>query len=244
MWSLGRIRRSLRWCVDLVVEHLAAELSQFPEASRWREQSTETGAIEAAAVDNTPEEPAGWLASSFLGGIFCNSTRTGESCVGPRKPGSSFSESVDFLRVALADPNFNLTLIGSSWGGLCALALVAELGVFPARTIVIAPALRANGPLPALLWPDFVHEIALPCEESSDGKKGLNSGWQRPGKPVLLIQGDADSTVPVEAARAYKERWSEHIRYVEVPDGDHKMVAELQHGGEGGLRHWVEADAI
>lgn len=63
-------------------------------------------------------------------------------------------------------------------------------------------------------------------------------------KPLVIIHGDADEQVPVECSRVFAERFPSLLKLVEIGEGDHRLNAELQHEGEGGLKYWVEVEAL
>ena len=111
----------------------------------------------------------------------------------------SFQACIDVMRSAAAAPPRSAStctvLVGSSWGGAVAAALVAEQS-WTGPAVLLCPALRLKerwaGSGDATLSADAITAAlaALPAERKSS---------------LLLVHGTADETVPVDDSRALSE---------------------------------------
>lgn len=122
----------------------------------------------------------------------------------------------------------SLVIVGSSWGGAVAVKLVEEFGVRPKALVLMAPALGCKAPTGWLSMFGFAYSWLLPdwlpttlLEPSSEVAGGGGAG----GK-VLLFHGTDDDTVPVARSRELK-RTFDHIQYVEIAGGDHRLNAAM-----------------
>lgn len=126
----------------------------------------------------------------------------------------STTERITFSRQDIEMIKTRLILIGSSWGGRCAIKLMEDFAGFePYRVLLLAPALGGAGAIGSYLWPISIPE-SLPCNDR-----------------IMVIHGDQDDQVPVEASRELKQKFPS-IEYREILHGDHKLNSALIQSGE------------
>ncbi len=127
-----------------------------------------------------------------------------------------------------------IVLAGLSTGG----AIVTELLRYSAhRRSVAALILDA----PVLSWPSLLRAQAaerhLPAQAAAltraetrrrigvdPARVGALDRGVGPGRPTLLLHGDADEVVPVEDSRRWAQRHAPDVTYVEVPDAAHECA--------------------
>lgn len=135
----------------------------------------------------------------------------------------------DLLETALHAGFFRAprrALVGSSFGGLVAawasvvhpqlcdrLALIAPAFGFVARH---APSMRIRSE-----WVDVTLSRAILDEAPARRDEDLA---RRLAAPTLILHGERDDAVPIEASRAFA-RLRPETRLVEVPGGDHRLTA-------------------
>jgi pimeloyl-ACP methyl ester carboxylesterase len=127
-------------------------------------------------------------------------------------------------------------VVGSSLGALVALE-ASRRGV-PAPLVLIAPAVgfgpRWTEKLPAGDPLTFFHHAEgrdVPIHRSFfEGLASLTVDRDPPARPVTVVMGAADESVPPELVRETWRRWQESgrladgSRYVEIAGGDHGLV--------------------
>ena len=128
----------------------------------------------------------------------------------------SFEGCLDIQRLALAardqPPD---VLVGSSWGGGVAAALLAE-GAYRGPFVLLCPAIGIREQ-----WVGAdVNRPSLSLESISENLANLPDEIKKCG---LLVHGTADGTVPIEHTRALSERIG--VELLEVEDGSHGLGA-------------------
>jgi pimeloyl-ACP methyl ester carboxylesterase len=109
-------------------------------------------------------------------------------------------------------------LIGSSWGGAVAAALLAE-GSWSGPTILLCPALQAKGRL-------FGSESELFSADAVTARLARLPAALK--ARCLLVHGDCDTTVPLSDSQALAESTS--IALEVIPGGDHTLRLLLPDG--------------
>jgi predicted esterase len=99
----------------------------------------------------------------------------------------------------------DIILVGSSWGGLVALHLVATRKVSACHTLLLAPALSAVG-IPARCWPKVMPDDLPSAPRSID-----------------VIHGDCDNTIPLKSSLDLEERFPSQVKVTKVAGGDHRL---------------------
>ena len=112
------------------------------------------------------------------------------------------------------DPDDDVILVGSSWGGLVALSLITDHGFKPYKVVLIAPALSIHG-IAARFFPDFMPSC-LPSETS-----------------ILLIHGTADETVNFKSSQELAAKFPQQITFDVVENGDHRLNDYLINPSKG-----------
>ncbi|MFN2387704.1 MAG: YqiA/YcfP family alpha/beta fold hydrolase [Thermoanaerobaculia bacterium] len=129
-----------------------------------------------------------------------------------------------------------VVVVGSSLGALVALA-ASPRGV-AAPLLLIAPAIgfgsRWTAKLPAddpLTFFHYAQGRDLPIHRAFfERLASLTVDRDPPTRPVTLIMGAADESVPPEIVQETWRRWEESgrlaegSRYIEIPQGDHGLV--------------------
>lgn len=129
----------------------------------------------------------------------------------------SFEACVGVQRTALATRPPADVLVGSSWGGAVAAALIAE-GAWRGPAILLCPALhRSELPVDHIVG----RLAALPC----DTKAGC-----------LIVHGTSDTTIPIHTSRALANATG--IALLEVDGGSHGLGNFV---ATGLLRNEIEA---
>ena len=129
---------------------------------------------------------------------------------------ASFWPCVEVQRNVLRSDHANFdVLIGSSWGGAVAAALLAE-GAWTGPTLLMCPALNKlsrHGGDDSITQPIVQGLKALPDSQKAQ---------------CLLIHGDADETVPLDDSRRLADETG--IELVVIPGGSHGMSAVARDG--------------
>jgi pimeloyl-ACP methyl ester carboxylesterase len=153
------------------------------------------------------------------------------------------SEIIRTTAAAIGHSRDRAVLIGSSLGGLAA-ARLAENDARVAALILLAPAFqlarrwkeRIGAPEVARWRAEGSHEVIdyktgeparvdigfLDDVETVDAPNG---GWPDVRVPVLIVHGQGDDTVEIDASREFAAG-KRHVRLVEVDDG-HELAASL-----------------
>jgi pimeloyl-ACP methyl ester carboxylesterase len=132
----------------------------------------------------------------------------------------------------------DVSLIGSSYGGLIALHYAHRLGDV-AKLLLLAPGLRwLSGGLSdeeLVHWQDagiapvyhfaFERELPLRYDIQADGLGYLEP--VPPAAPTLIIHGWRDTTVPTDHSRKYAAGFPKRVRLIEV-DADHDLNGHLE----------------
>lgn len=142
----------------------------------------------------------------------------------------SFASCVDVHRAALLGPGAAASdgpdgppdvLVGSSWGGAVACALVAD-GVWRGPAVLLCPALRARerrggGPPPDAAW-------------SADAITARLAALPEPRRraQMVLVHGSADETVPLADSVALSEATGIPLEVVD--GGTHGLSAIVKDG--------------
>ena len=114
--------------------------------------------------------------------------------------GEDLATRVAHLREIVTDRGPNIVLAGSSYGGLCAAIVGAELPI--KGLLLLAPALLRDEP------PHVVGSLKAPADV-----------------PTVIVHGTRDDVCDIEASRAYRDR-SPGCTLVEVDD-EHRLLASL-----------------
>ena len=128
-------------------------------------------------------------------------------------------------------------VVGSSLGALVALAAADVAPEAP--LVLIAPALgfgrRWIEKLPAgdpVLFFHHGENREMPIHRAFFERMAASSADREPpSAPVTVLMGARDESVPIDAVREVWERWRRsgrlepRSRFVEIPDGDHGLVA-------------------
>jgi len=146
---------------------------------------------------------------------------------------------IDRLRQYVLDHQLeNLSLVGSSFGGLVALHYAHRFAGID-RMLLLAPALiwlsaglsdqeleqwKKAGVEP-VLHRGFQKEIPVRYDLHADGLHYLEP--IPPAAPILIIHGQSDTTVPIDHSRTYTARFSDRVRLIEV-DADHDLNGHLE----------------
>ena len=132
----------------------------------------------------------------------------------------------------------NVSIIGSSYGGLIALHYAHRYGRVRSM-LLLAPALTwlSGGLSEQQLrqWEEagvapvfheaFGEEILVRYDLQLDGLRYLEP--VPPASPMIIIHGRSDKTVPIEPARAYATDFPDSIHLIEV-DADHDLNGHLE----------------
>lgn len=138
---------------------------------------------------------------------------------------------IDRLRQYVLDHRIaNMSLIGSSLGGLIALHYAHRFGGVE-RMLLLAPALswqsvklsaeelaqwKEAGAMP-IFHPAFGKDVPLLYDMQIDGHRYLEP--VSPKAPITIIHGRDDATVPINHSRAYASKHPADVRLVEVKAG-------------------------
>jgi pimeloyl-ACP methyl ester carboxylesterase len=131
----------------------------------------------------------------------------------------------------------NVSIIGSSYGGLIALHYAHRFGGVE-KMLLLAPALTwLSGGISEKeleLWKEsgaapvfhnaLEKEILVRYDLQADGLRYLEP--VPPASPVIIVHGRHDKTVPLEPARAYAADFPDSVRLIEV-DADHDLNGHL-----------------
>ena len=112
------------------------------------------------------------------------------------------------------DPDDDVILVGSSWGGLVALSLITDHGFKPYKAVLISPALSIHG-IAARFFPDFMPSY-LPTETS-----------------IVLIHGTADDTVNFYSSQQLAAKFPKQITFEVAENGDHRLNNYLINPSKG-----------
>jgi pimeloyl-ACP methyl ester carboxylesterase len=128
----------------------------------------------------------------------------------------SFEGCLDIQRLALATRDHPPdVLVGSSWGGGIAAALLAE-GAYRGPFVLLCPAIGIREQ-----WVGMdATRPSLSLESISENLASLPDEIKMRG---LLVHGTKDGTVPIEHTRALSERIG--VELLEVEDGSHGLGA-------------------
>ncbi len=132
----------------------------------------------------------------------------------------------------------NVSIIGSSYGGLIALHYVHQFGGVE-RMLLLAPALTwlSGGLSEQQLrqWEEagaapvfheaFGKEIPVRYDLQIDGLRYLEP--VPPPAPMVIIHGRNDTTVPIEHSRDYAASFPDEVQLIEV-DADHDLNGHLE----------------
>jgi hypothetical protein len=145
---------------------------------------------------------------------------------------------INRLRQYVLDQGLSdISLIGSSFGGLIALHYAHRFGGV-ARMFLLAPAMvwlsgglseqeleqwEEAGVAP-LLHPAFDQEVPIRYDLQLDGLRYLEP--VPPAAPTVIIHGRQDETVPIAHSRAYAADHPDDVRLIEV-DADHDLNPHL-----------------
>jgi pimeloyl-ACP methyl ester carboxylesterase len=131
----------------------------------------------------------------------------------------------------------NISIIGSSYGGLIVLHYAHRFGGVE-KMLLLAPGLtwlsgglsekeleqwKEAGAAP-VFHNAFEKEILVRYDLQMDGLRYLEP--VPPASPVIIIHGRDDRTVPIEPARVYAANFPDNIQLVEV-DADHDLNGHL-----------------
>ena len=132
----------------------------------------------------------------------------------------------------------NISIIGSSYGGLIALHYAHRFGGVE-KMLLLAPGLtwlswglsekeleqwEKTGAAP-FLHRAFGKEVPIKYYVQVDGLRYLEP--IPPASPVIIIHGRSDKTVPIEPARVYAADFADSVRLIEV-DADHDLNDHLE----------------
>ena len=132
----------------------------------------------------------------------------------------------------------NVSIIGSSYGGLIALHYAHRFGGVE-KMLLLAPGLTwLSGGLSDKQLEQWEKAGAAPVSHSAFGKEvpiryDLQVDGLRylepvpPASPVIIIHGHNDKTVPIEPSRAYAAEFPDSVRLIEV-DADHDLNGHLE----------------
>ncbi len=132
----------------------------------------------------------------------------------------------------------NISIIGSSYGGLIALHYAHRFGGVE-KMLLLAPGLTwLSGGLSAqalerwekagaapVFHAAFGREVLVRYDLQMDGLRYLDP--VPPTAPVIIIHGRDDTTVPIEPSRAYATDFPASVRLVEV-SADHDLNGHLE----------------
>lgn len=132
----------------------------------------------------------------------------------------------------------NISIIGSSYGGLIALHYAHRFGGVE-KMLLLAPGLtwlsgglsekeleqwKEAGAAP-VFHNAFEEEILVRYDLQADGLRYLEP--VPPASPVIIIHGRDDRTVPIEPARAYAADFPNSVHLIEV-GSDHDLNGHLE----------------
>ena len=132
----------------------------------------------------------------------------------------------------------NVSIIGSSYGGLIALHYAHRFGGVE-KMLLLAPGVtwlsgglsekqleqwEKTGAVP-VLHNAFEREIPIRYDLQVDGLRYLDP--IPPATPITIIHGHNDDTVPIEPIRAYAADFPDSVRLIEV-DADHDLNGYLE----------------
>ncbi len=132
----------------------------------------------------------------------------------------------------------NISIIGSSYGGLIALHYAHRFGRVE-KMLLLAPGLtwlsgglaeealeqwKKAGAAP-VFHPVFEQEILIRYDLQADGLCYLET--IPPASPMIIIHGHNDKTVPIEPGRAYATDFPASVRLIEI-DADHDLNGHLE----------------
>ncbi len=132
----------------------------------------------------------------------------------------------------------NVSIIGSSYGGLIALHYAHRFGGVE-KMLLLAPALTwLSGGLSENELEQWKKAGAAPVSHSAFGKEipvryDLQVDGLRylesipPAAPIIIVHGHNDKTVPIEPSRAYAADFPASVRLIEV-DADHDLNGYLE----------------
>jgi predicted esterase YcpF (UPF0227 family) len=133
-------------------------------------------------------------------------------------------------------------VLGSSLGALVALAAASRASIV-APLLLVAPALgfarRWASQLPPGEGPVPFHHFAegreIPVHRAFFEEMAAIRADEAPSQRVVVVMGRRDETVPCEIVREAWNGWVESgrlalgSRYEEIADGDHGLVAHVEH---------------
>ena len=135
----------------------------------------------------------------------------------------AFAASIDVQRKCIHDLHSDAdVLVGSSWGGAVAAALLAQ-GAWAGPTVILCPAVRLID-----RWPPGVVPAFGPNLTHAGITAGLASLSPSVKARCLLVHGCLDETVPISDSRELSSRTG--ISLYEVDDGDHGLGSVAQSG--------------
>jgi pimeloyl-ACP methyl ester carboxylesterase len=146
---------------------------------------------------------------------------------------------IDRLRQYVLDHRLgNVSIIGSSYGGLIALHYAHRFSGVE-KMLLLAPGLtwlswglsekeleqwEKTGAAP-FFHRAFGKEVSIRYDLQIDGLRYLES--IPPASPTIIIHGRGDRTVPIEPARAYAADFPDSVRLIEV-NADHDLNGHLE----------------
>lgn len=132
----------------------------------------------------------------------------------------------------------NISIVGSSYGGLIALHYAHRFGGVE-KMLLLAPGLawlswglsekeleqwEKAGAAP-FLHRAFGKEVPIRYDVQIDGLRYLEP--IPPATPIIIVHGHNDKTVPIEPARVYAADFPDSVRLIEV-DADHDLNGHLE----------------
>ena len=154
---------------------------------------------------------------------------------------SSMESCIDIImqtieKEKLGTNNNEYIMIGSSWGGAVALHVLKRLDKNnqPIKTVLIAPALSINSVFASRFYPTFYSEYLpgsqrdlntrpIPDADDITAEDNACTTGTRNEESMLIFHGTSDDTIPIQSSRDFASKFSQHVKLVEVGDGDHRL---------------------